>query len=103
VRPHHGTLNAVLLPEVVKFNEAAVPGKVHDVAEVFGASGGAGLADALRELNRRIGLPSGLGAMGIAAETFPAVIANALKDHCHTTNPRQASADDYRRILEASA
>jgi hypothetical protein len=28
IGPHHGTLNAVLLPEVVKFNEAAVPDKV---------------------------------------------------------------------------
>jgi alcohol dehydrogenase class IV len=25
-----------------------------------------------------------------------------LKDHCHATNPRQAGADDYRRLLEAS-
>lgn len=102
VRPHHGTLNALLLPEVVKFNEGAVAEKVQEIAEVFGTSGGGGLADALRELNRRIGLPSGLGAMGITADAFPGVIANALKDHCHATNPRQASAEDYRRILEAS-
>ena len=102
VRPHHGTLNALLLPEVVKFNEAAVPGKVKDIAEVFGTFGGTGLADALRDLNRRIGLPSGLGAMGIPADAFPGVIANALKDHCHATNPRLATAEDYRRILEAS-
>ena len=95
-------LNALQLPEVVKFNEATMPEKVHDIAEVFGASGGAGCADALRDLNRRIGLPSGLGAVGIPADAFPGVIANALKDHCHTTKPRIAKADDYRRILEAS-
>jgi len=102
VRPHHGTLNALLLPEVVKFNEAAVAEKVNDIAALFGTSGAAGLADALRDLNRRIGLPSGLGALGIAADAFPGVIVNALKDHCHTTNPRLATADDYRRMLEAS-
>ncbi len=102
VRPHHGTLNALLLPEVVKFNEAAVPEKVNDIARLLGSSGGSGLADALRELNRRIGLPSGLGAMGIAADAFPGVIVNAMKDHCHGTNPRVATSDDYRRILEAS-
>jgi hypothetical protein len=102
VRPHHGTLNAILLPEVVKFNEAAVPEKVRQVAEVFGAADGAGLAAALRELNHGIGLPSGLRAMGIGQDTFEGVIANALKDHCHASNPRPADASDYRRMLEAS-
>jgi alcohol dehydrogenase class IV len=33
---------------------------------------------------------------------FPAIVAGALADHCHKTNPRLASADDYTQILEAS-
>ncbi len=40
VGPHHGTLNAVLLPEVVKFNERAVPERVQSIASVFGVNGG---------------------------------------------------------------
>jgi alcohol dehydrogenase class IV len=96
-------LNAVLLPEVVKFNEAAVPDKVRAVAVVFGCAGGAELACAIRALNARIGLPSGLSAMGIGAETFEAVISHALQDHCHASNPRAATAADYRQLLEASA
>jgi 4-hydroxybutyrate dehydrogenase len=103
VSPHHGTLNAVLLPEVVKFNEAAVPERVRRVAEAFGAADGEALAEAIRALNARIGLPDGLRAMGIGRETFDGVVANALRDHCHGTNPRLATADDYHRMLEASA
>jgi alcohol dehydrogenase class IV len=103
VSPHHGTLNAVLLPEVVKFNEAAVPERVGRVAETFGARDGEALAEAIRALNARIGLPDGLAAMGIGRETFDGVVANALKDHCHATNPRVATSDDYHRMLEASA
>ncbi len=103
VCPHHGTLNAVLLPEVVRFNEPEVPHKVAAVAQVFGARDGDGLAEAIRRLNERIGLPPGLAAMGIGAETFDAVIDHALQDHCHATNPRTAGRADYRRILEASA
>ena len=37
IGPHHGTLNAVLLPEVVKFNEKTVPERVQSIASVFGA------------------------------------------------------------------
>jgi alcohol dehydrogenase class IV len=107
VSPHHGTLNAVLLPEVVKFNEAAVPERVQRVAEAFGVhdlrSPGEALAEAIRALNARIGLPDGLAAMGIDRSAYDGVVANALKDHCHATNPRAASADDYHRMLEASA
>ncbi len=103
VGPHHGTLNAVLLPEVVKFNEAAVPARVHAVAGVFGRQDGAGLADAIRALNARLGLPPGLAAMGIGRDTYDYVADNALKDHCHGTNPRAATREDYLRMLAASA
>ena len=102
VSPHHGTLNAVLLPEVVKFNEAAVPAKVRAIAGVFGRADGAGLAEAIRALNARIGLPAGLAAMGIGRESFDYAADNALKDHCHGTNPRAATREDYLRMLEAS-
>jgi alcohol dehydrogenase class IV len=80
-----------------------VPQKVRAVAQVFGADDGASAAAAIRALNRRLGLPAGLGAMGIGPETYEGVIDNALKDHCHATNPRVATREDYRQMLEASA
>lgn len=40
--------------------------------------------------------------MGVRVEQFGAVIAGALKDHCHATNPRLASAEDYEELLAAS-
>jgi 4-hydroxybutyrate dehydrogenase len=103
IGPHHGTLNAVLLPEVVRFNEAAVPDKVQAIADVFGVRGGDALAAAIRDLNRRLGLPSGLNEMGIGPEHYDSIASNAMKDHCHGTNPRVASHDDYIAMLAASS
>jgi alcohol dehydrogenase class IV len=101
--PHHGTLNAILLPVVVKFNERAVPERVQSIASAFGVTGGDELAHAIRSLNRRLDLPSGLGEMGVTPDLYEDVAGNALKDHCHATNPRVATHADYVAMLAASA
>jgi len=103
IGPHHGTLNAVLLPEVVKFNEKTVPERVHAIASVFGVSSGDELALAIRSLNRRLELPSGLGEMGVTPDLYEDIATAALKDHCHATNPRVATHADYVAMLAASA
>jgi alcohol dehydrogenase class IV len=103
IGPHHGTLNAVLLPEVIKFNERAVPERVQSIASVFGVNGGDELAHAIRSLNRRLELPSGLKDMGVTPDLYDAVASAAMKDHCHATNPRVATHADYVAMLAASA
>jgi alcohol dehydrogenase class IV len=53
-------------------------------------------------MNARLGLPAGLAAMGVGPELDERIVEHALLDHCHKTNPRIASPEDYRALLAAS-
>jgi len=105
-RLHHGTLNAVLLPAVVRFNREAETvvrdEKIDRLAQAMGLPAHVPVEDAIQDMSRRLQLPAGLGAMGVAAELTPRIVTGALADHSHRTNPREASADDYARLLEAA-
>jgi hypothetical protein len=109
-RLHHGTLNAVFLPAVIRFNAAAASiqqeQRLQRMAQAIGLAGcdgeGQALAEAVRALNARLGLPAGLAAMGVTRALFERVIDGAMADHCHKTNPRIATRDDYQAMLEAS-
>ena len=60
------------------------------------------IAYAIKDMNARLGLPNGLAAMGIGHDVFGKVISGAIADHCHLTNPKLASAEDYAALLEES-
>jgi alcohol dehydrogenase class IV len=99
---HHGTLNAVLLPAVLRFNAPAVGDKLQRIAAAMRLPPDADVAAGIAQLNRRIGLPAGLEAMGVARSALAGIAAAAPKDHCHGTNPRLASVEQYLEILEES-
>ena len=105
-RLHHGTLNAMFLPAVVRFNASAdnvvKERRLERMARAMGLASGSEIPDAIRDLNARLGLPSGLAAMGVERAMFERIVTGALADHCHKTNPRIASADEYRGLLEVS-
>ena len=105
-RLHHGTLNAVFLPAVVAFN-AEAPSVVQErrldrMAQAMGLQSGSDIGAAIADMNARLGLPAGLGAMGVTADLFERIVDGAMADHCHKTNPRLASRDDYRHMLSTS-
>ncbi|AEG93081.1 iron-containing alcohol dehydrogenase [Ramlibacter tataouinensis] len=105
-RLHHGTLNALFLPAVVRFNAQAEPvrkeRRLERMAHAMGLASAGDVPEAIRDMNARLGLPQGLAEIGVQRSLFPKVIEGALADHCHKTNPRLASAQDYEAMLAAS-
>ncbi len=105
-RLHHGTLNAMFLPAVVRFNASAESiqkeHRLDRMARAMGLTSGSDIPDAIRDMNARLGLPTGLAAMGVQREGFDKIIAGAMADHCHKTNPRIATAGEYVQMLEDS-
>jgi 4-hydroxybutyrate dehydrogenase len=105
-RLHHGTLNAMFLPAVVQFNASAESMKkdkrLERMARAMGLASASDIAEALRDMNARLQLPTGLAAMGVASDSFEKIIVGAIADHCHKTNPRLATAEDYTELLEKS-
>lgn len=102
-RLHHGTLNALFLPPVLRFNaeheSVKLERKMERLAEAMGLHPGADIDVEITAMNARLGLPKGLGALGVTEALFPRIIEGALADHTHKTNPRLAAPEDYTRML----
>jgi alcohol dehydrogenase class IV len=105
-RLHHGTLNAIFLPAVIDFNSSAASmlkeNKLMRMAHAMGLADASEIGAAIRTMSSRLGLPAGLGELGITRDMFPKIIEGALADHSHKTSPRVASEQDYFRLLETS-
>lgn len=99
---HHGTLNAVFLPHILRFHHGAADAKYVRLRDVMGLKPGADLADAIQDLNDSIGIPKTLREMGLGVMDGPGIVEYALKDLAHLGNPKPMSADDYARVYETA-
>ncbi|MEM6554949.1 MAG: iron-containing alcohol dehydrogenase [Pseudomonadota bacterium] len=97
---HHGTLNAIFLPHLLRFNEGAAPEKYERLRFAMGLAPNADLGDAIARLNEDLGIPSTLSAIGVEASDGPGIVEYALNDLAHRGNARPADQGDYERIFE---
>jgi 4-hydroxybutyrate dehydrogenase len=104
-RAHHGTLNAILLPHVLRFNREAAESRMGDLSAHLGMGrngDAAGHLIALAELVlARLPLPKRLGEIeGLEPSRIPEYARLAMLDHCHKTNPRPCLQSDLEEILD---
>jgi 4-hydroxybutyrate dehydrogenase len=99
---HHGTLNAVLLPHVLRFNQEACPEKMETIAHMIGCGSGRNLPFYFERLTLAIGLPTRLRDMGVTLEECLSVMDGILRDHCGATNPKKLGREEVEALLRAA-
>ena len=103
-KAHHGTLNAVLLPHVLRANRAAIEEPIARASAYVGIGGGFdGFLAGVEALNTRIGMPGNLSAMGIRLDELDPVVEAALRDPSAGGNPSLFNASLAHAILKAAA
>ena len=101
---HHGLLNAVFMPPVLRFNEAYIEEKMTHLARYLSLpspSFGAVLTW-VESLNSLLNVPSSLAALGVDVASMPLdkLAERALADPSTATNPRALTLMDCRMLLQ---
>jgi alcohol dehydrogenase class IV len=106
----HGILNAILLPYVLEFNWIGNPRKFADIAQALGVNitnltieeAAKAAVENITVLSREIGIPEKLSEIGIDSSKIDALVEQAFHDVYISTNPRQPSAKDLYKIIQAA-
>ena len=99
---HHGTTNAVCMPEVLKFNRPAIEDRFDIVAAYLGIKGSFdGFCAFVEELNASLGIPRTLGGIGVKDADVDALTKSALNDPSVGGNPVPMTYDNTRAMIEA--
>ncbi|UUZ77095.1 iron-containing alcohol dehydrogenase [Polaromonas sp. P1(28)-13] len=96
---HHGTVNAVILPTVLRYNRHHVGDKYAQLVHTFGLPAGTDLPNAVWELTRRLDMPANLGEMQVQATVVDRIVEGALADHSTPTNPRSLTRQDLAMLF----
>ena len=99
LRLHHGTLNAVILPTILRFNIDHVGDKYSKIARAMGKKDSVDLSEIIENLNIEIGLPSGLKEMGVTENMIPELINHSVTDPSNATTPRLPSREEWERLF----
>lgn len=101
-RLHHGTLNAIFLPHVLRYNAAACGEKLQRMAEAMGISNGLALPEVFERLSSDVGLPATLSELNVTDADFEGIPEAAMQDHSTPCNPRRMTAEDCQTVLRAA-
>lgn len=101
---HHGLLNAIVMPYVLKANEAAISGTLATAAAAIGLQqhSFSGFLDWVLELRETVGIPGSLAEIGIGTTDLERVGHMAVQDPTAGGNPIAFSAAEYSTLFSAA-
>ena len=101
---HHGNTNAILLPVILRFNLPGMEAKVRRMAEAMEISDHSvtGFIAAIEGILDEIQIPKSLSEIGVPLDCAERIATKALKDSAAKTNPRLASLDEVRVLIETA-
>ncbi|OUE46419.1 alcohol dehydrogenase [Billgrantia desiderata SP1] len=101
---HHGTLNAVLMPYVLRANERAIGEPMVRLGRYLNLDqpGTAAVIEWVLGLRERLGIPHTLAELGIDTRQADKVGRMAVADPSSGTNPVAFDADEYCGIFVAA-
>ena len=104
----HGVCNAILLPHVQEYNKVTSAARLAKIAKIMGGNiegltdeQGADLCiDMIKSLSQTVGIPEGLGVLGVKESDFETLATNSLNDACALTNPRKGNLEEVIAIFK---
>ncbi|MBY5990984.1 iron-containing alcohol dehydrogenase [Ferrimonas balearica] len=98
---HHGLLNAILMPYILKANRTAVEPRIEQLARYLGLpkANFEGFMDWILSLRTRLGIPHRLTEIGIDEEKAALVGQMAAQDPSAEGNPVALGAEQYSALF----
>ena len=97
---HHGTLNAILLPHVLRLNLEFLGKKADKIAELCGAISSSQIPDTISKLVADLGISLRLRDLGLERVKLNGIAQAAMLDNANKTNPRLMTVALYEALLE---
>lgn len=99
---HHGTTNAVCMPEVLKFNADVIRDRFNMAAGYLGIDGGfEGFQSFVQDFNDGFDIPRKLSEMGVTVDKMDALVEGAISDPSCGGNPVELTRENLRHLFNA--
>lgn len=98
---HHGLTNAIILPVVLRFNEADITPRLRPVAQALDLPDASfqTFYNAVCDLLDRLNIPKSLSAIGVMQSDVGAVARKSMGDPARLTNPRDSTLEQLEELL----